>query len=90
MMHVTDEPTARLAIAGKEFFLLPPNRNLSLSCYSLNLSAIQSFVYAFLEQHGDPFRTASDTRIRDDTAKIVRHLGKIEIPRYQPDVSNTD
>jgi hypothetical protein len=87
-MHFSDAPADRVTILGREFLLVPSDRNIALSSYSLNLAAIQLFTFAFLDQHGDPFRTASDTRIRDTAAQIVRHLGRIEIPFILPDGSN--
>ena len=87
-MHFTEEPADRVTIAEKEFLLLPPDRNFSISCYSLTLAAIQAFMYAFLEQHGDPFRTAVDVGIRENVAQIVHHLCNIEIP-FQLDSPKT-
>jgi hypothetical protein len=87
-VHYTDEPTERVSNAGKEFLLLPANHSVTLSCYSLNLAAMQTFMYAFLEQHSDPFRTAADIEIRAGASQIVHHLGKIEIPFYPTPISS--
>jgi len=79
-VSVTDEPTERVTIGGKDFFILPPEEDFNLSCYRLSLAAVHSFMCAFLEQHGESFHDSSDAAIRHDALLIVRDLVAIQIP----------